>query len=118
VKFTVTPLGGGRADTARVVDSIVRYLQPRPKATPGQSTDAPEVNGPERYYADGSEEPGRWLGRTAHSMGLAGTVRREDFAAVLAGRDPHNDERLITAQGSAGRRPTLAARGSRRTGRA
>lgn len=106
MKFTVTPLGGGRADTARVVDSIVRYLQPRPKTPPHPTSGAP---GPERYYADGGEEPGRWLGRTADSLGLAGAVRREDFAAVLAGRNPHNDERLITAQGSAGRRPTLGS---------
>ena len=28
---------------------------------------------------------------------------------MLAGRNPHTDERLITAQGSAGRRPTLGA---------
>src|SRR5205823_4968880 len=32
----------------------------------------------------------------------------QDFARVLAGRDPHTGIRLITAQGSAGRRPTLA----------
>lgn len=109
MKFTVTALGGGRADTARVVDSIVRYLQPRPKTPPSPPGGGLESEGPERYYADGSEEPGRWLGRTAHSLGLAGSVRREDFAAALAGRNPHTDERFISAQGSAGRRPTLGA---------
>ncbi|MGH9119940.1 MAG: MobF family relaxase [Acidimicrobiales bacterium] len=108
MKFTVTPLGGGRADTARVVDSIVRYLQPRPKATP-TPTAGPRASGPERYYADSGEEPGRWLGRTAHSMGLSGMVQRDDFAAMLSGRDPQTGERLITAQGSAGRRPTLGS---------
>lgn len=107
MKFTVTPLGGGRADTARVVDSIVRYLQPRPKAATAQPPGETRGSGPERYYADGGEEPGRWLGRTAHSLGLAGRVERDDFAAMLAGRNPHTGERLITAQGSAGRRPTL-----------
>ena len=109
MKFTVTPLGGGRADTARVVDSIIRYLQPRPK-TPSPPAGGPApADGPERYYADGGEEPGRWLGRTATSLALTGAVRREDFTAVLAGRHPHTDERLITAQGSAGRRPTLGS---------
>ncbi|MGQ0823796.1 MAG: MobF family relaxase [Actinomycetota bacterium] len=107
MKFTVTPLGGGRADTARVVDSIVRYLQPAPKTTPTPSTGTPRTSGPEHYYADGGEEPGRWLGRTAKSMGLVGSVQRQHFAAVLSGRNPHTDERLITAQGSAGRRRTL-----------
>lgn len=37
VKFTVTPRGGGRADTDKVVDSIVQYLQPHPNTPPEQS---------------------------------------------------------------------------------
>jgi len=107
VKFTVTPLGGGRAHAARVVDSIVRYLQPQAKE-PGRNAGSAGP-GPERYYADRGEEPGRWLGRTAHSLGLTGAVQRDNFAAVLAGRDPLTSERLITAQGSAGRRATLGS---------
>ena len=110
MKFTVTPLGGGRADTARVVDSIVRYLQPPQKAVPSPGSGSGSgQGGVEQYYADRGEEAGRWLGRTAGSAGLTGSVEREDFASVLAGRDPHTGERLITAQGSAGRRPTLGA---------
>lgn len=58
-------------------------------------------------YADSSDEPGRWRGRGANASGLVGEVDPEDFARVLAGRDPHTGERLITAQGSAGRRPRL-----------
>jgi hypothetical protein len=111
VKFTVTPLGGGQADMARVVDAIVRYLQPQPRPALGTRDDrAPAgASGPERYYADRGEEPGRWLGRTAAASGLAGAVQRDDFAAVLAGRDPHSGERLISARGSAGRRASLGA---------
>ncbi|KAA0235955.1 MAG: hypothetical protein EDR02_02020 [Actinobacteria bacterium] len=109
MKFTVTPLGGGRADTARVVDAIVRYLQPPAKAPAPGPTPPSDAGRPERYYADGGEEPGRWLGRVAQHAGLVGRVQRSDFAAVLAGRHPHSDERLITAQGSSGRRPTLGA---------
>lgn len=122
MKFTVTPLGGGRSDTARVVDSIVRYLQPHPKlppatpAPPGGTPGPAGSVGPERYYADGGEEPGRWLGRTATSLGLNGAVQRNDLAAMLSGRDPRTDERLISAQGSAGRRPTLGAGSHTRTG--
>ena len=111
MKFAVTPLGGGRADTARVVDSIVRYLNP-PGAkgqSPGSPT-PPGAGGAEQYYADQGEEPGRWLGRYAEATGLAGAVQRGDFASVLAGRDPHTGERLITAQGSAGRRPNVGCR--------
>lgn len=117
VKFTVTPLGGGRADTARVVDSIVRYLQPpalKGQQSPGASPSG--SSGPDRYYADTGEEPGRWLGRSARTAGLAGPVGRDDFASVLAGRDPHTGERLITAQGSAGRRPTLGSGNHSRLG--
>ncbi|WCO69225.1 MobF family relaxase [Iamia majanohamensis] len=91
------------------MDAIVRYLQPPPKVTPPSPSPASGGVGPERYYADHGEEPGRWLGRAAHDTGLAGFVQRSDFAAVLAGRDPHTDERLISAQGSAGRRPTLGS---------
>ncbi|QYG91771.1 relaxase domain-containing protein [Iamia sp. SCSIO 61187] len=117
MKFTVTPLGGGRADTARVVDSIVRYLQPPgTKGNPAPGTAAGGTSGPERYYADAGEEPGRWLGRSSAAAGLAGAVARDDFASVLAGRDPHTGERLITAQGSAGRRPTLGSGNHSRLG--
>ncbi|RMH80595.1 MAG: hypothetical protein D6683_05165 [Actinomyces sp.] len=109
VRFTVTPLGGARSDTARVVDAIVRYLQPPPAPAPAppRVTDPSEVEGPAAYYADQANEPGRWLGRGARAAGLAGHVNRSAFASVLSGRDPHSGERLITAQGSARRRPTL-----------
>jgi conjugative relaxase-like TrwC/TraI family protein len=107
VRFTVTPLGGGRADTARVVDAIVRYLQPPAQpAHPERPTTTP---GPERYYADHGEEPGRWIGTAATSAGLGGDVQRDDLAAVLSGRHPRTGERLVTAQGSAARRSTLGA---------
>ena len=108
MKFTITPLGGARRDITKVVGAIVRYLQPPPKETPN----APPLGGtegPSRYYADSGEEPGRWLGRGAHGAGLTGAVQRNDFASVLAGRDPRTGERLITAQGSAGRRSKLGA---------
>ena len=107
MKFTITPLGGGSRDIAKVVDAIVRYLQPLPKEQPTPSPGGPE--GPSRYYADSGEEPGRWLGEAARATGLAGQVERSDFARVLAGRDPRTGERLISAQGSAGRRPKLGA---------
>ncbi|MGI8756905.1 MAG: relaxase domain-containing protein [Acidimicrobiales bacterium] len=47
---------------------------------------------------------------------LRGEVQRDDFAAVLSGRDPHTGERLISAQGSAGRRSHLGAGNATRTG--
>lgn len=108
MRFTITPLGasGGRSVSA-VVGDIVRYLQgpqPGPSAA-GQSP--PGTAGPSQYYADGSSEPGHWLGNASAEAGLVGTVDDADFARVLAGRDPHTGARLISAQGSAGRCPTL-----------
>ncbi|MGQ0744936.1 MAG: MobF family relaxase [Acidimicrobiales bacterium] len=110
MRFTITPLGsaGGRS-VGQVVDDIVRYLDgPPPPAQPATERQVAGQTGPSRYYADGSAEPGRWLGNGAAEMGLTGSVESRDFARVLAGRDPHTGVRLITAQGSAGRRPTLA----------
>lgn len=110
MKFTVTPLGGARSDVGRVVDGIVRYLQPTGPARPAPTGGpARGTEGPSRYYADSGEEAGRWLGRGAKLADLRGEVQRDDFAAVLAGRDPHTGERLISAQGSAGRRAHLGA---------
>jgi hypothetical protein len=117
VKFTVTPLGGGREALPRIVEGIVRYLQPPPQPTPGAGPEGPGTsgNGPSDYYADSGEEPGRWLGVGASAAGLDGVVDAEEFASVLAGRDPRTGERLITAQGSAGRRLKLGAGNHTRT---
>jgi conjugative relaxase-like TrwC/TraI family protein len=107
VRFTITPLGsvGGRT-VDQVVGDIVRYLNcPRPAVAPAQA--GPATEAPSRYYADGGDEPGRWLGRGAQATGLDGEVDPDHFARVLAGRDPLTGERLITARGSAGRRSTL-----------
>jgi conjugative relaxase-like TrwC/TraI family protein len=114
VKFTITPLGGAGSTVSQVVDRIVRYLRPQPP--PPAPTGGPgRPEGPSRYYADNGEEPGRWLGGAARAAGLHGEVQPDDFARVLAGRDPRTGERLITAQGSAGRRPQLGAGSPTRT---
>ena len=114
MRFTITPLGsvGGRT-VDQVVGDIVRYLnRRRPSVAPAQP--GPSTEAPSRYYADGSDEPGRWLGRGAKSTGLNGAVDPDHFARVLAGRDPLTGERLITARGSAGRRATLGVGASTR----
>lgn len=110
MRFAITALGsaGGRT-VGQVVDDIVRYLEPRTPGKPAASPSVPSGDGPSSYYADRGSEPGRWLGHGAREAALLGTVAPQDFARVLAGRDPHTGYRLITAQGSAGRRPTLGA---------
>src|SRR5439155_8195839 len=81
---------------------------PQPPSTEPAGRPSPGEGDVSPYYADGNSQPGRWMGNGAAEMGLDGTVDSQDFARVLAGRDPHTGIRLITAQGSAGRRPTLA----------
>lgn len=108
MRFTITPLGsaGGRT-IGQVVDDIVRYLEPRDIEAAGVAPVVAGGPGPSSYYADRGTEPGRWLGVGAREAGLRGAVVPSDFASVLAGRDPASGTRLITAQGSAGRRPRL-----------
>jgi TrwC relaxase len=109
VRFTITPLGGAGRAVTKIVDAIVRYVTPRPlePTAPGGPGAGGGEAGPARYYADGGEEPGRWRGRGAAALGLAGQVTEADLAKVLAGRDPVAGARLVSAQGSAGRRPRL-----------
>ncbi len=75
----------------------------------------PGGEGPASYYSDRGTESGRWLGIGASEAGLAGPVNAKDFARVLAGRDPNTGTRLLSASGSAGRRPTLGAGQATRT---
>jgi conjugative relaxase-like TrwC/TraI family protein len=115
LRFTITPLGGAGRSVNQIVHAIVSYLQPAKAVEP--VPDPPcGASGPARYYADSSEGPGRWSGHGATAAGLVGTVVEADFASVLAGRDPATGRRLITAQGSAGRRSKLGVGTATRTG--
>jgi conjugative relaxase-like TrwC/TraI family protein len=110
MRFTITPLGSARGRTVgQVVDDIVRYLDPdKPHGVARPTEPRPEAaQRPDGYYVDSTEEPGRWIGKGAEESNLRGRVRTEDFSRVLAGRDPSTGARLVTARGSAGRRPTL-----------
>jgi conjugative relaxase-like TrwC/TraI family protein len=51
-------------------------------------------DGLEGYYLARGEEPGRWLGRGADTLGLSGEVTAEQLRAVLDGRDPTSGEQL------------------------
>lgn len=50
----------------------------------------------EDYYLEPTEEPGRWLGDAAGSLGLSGRVERADLEAILDGRDPRTGARIAT----------------------
>jgi hypothetical protein len=64
-----------------------------------------------RYYVDdlvpgraegtlvAGESPGTWTGAGSASLGLRGTVKAQDFAEVLGGRDPGSGQALRTPRG-------------------
>jgi conjugative relaxase-like TrwC/TraI family protein len=49
------------------------------------------------YYSDNRRCVGRWMSQGAAALDLAGDVSREDFAAVLEGRDPRGNKELLIA---------------------
>jgi conjugative relaxase-like TrwC/TraI family protein len=65
--------------------------------------------GQEHYYERGATEPGRWWGKGAEQLGLAGDVRTSDFRNVLHGYSPSGDLALVQnagrANGERARRP-------------
>jgi TrwC relaxase len=114
VRFTVTALGSaGDRPVGVVVGTIARYLiapEQRPEAPGGPAPERPAEEGSvSRYYADRGDSPGRWLGLGARELYLHGSVDLDAFTTVLAGRDPRTGQRLITAQGSAGRVVSLGS---------
>jgi conjugative relaxase-like TrwC/TraI family protein len=50
--------------------------------------------GVEGYYLARGEEPGRWLGDGAETLGLSGEVTAEQLRAVLDARHPETEEQL------------------------
>lgn len=57
--------------------------------------------GKDTYYSREGEAPGRWEGRAAERLSLAGLVSKSDFEAALAGLDPKTGAALIQANGRA-----------------
>ena len=53
------------------------------------------AQGRDDYYAGHGEAPGRWAGRVAAELGLAGELDREGHAALVDARDPNTGEALL-----------------------
>jgi conjugative relaxase-like TrwC/TraI family protein len=51
----------------------------------------------DEYYTQGQTCVGRWLGKGAAALGLAGEVSREDFSALLQGINPQGGGVIIPA---------------------
>jgi conjugative relaxase-like TrwC/TraI family protein len=47
------------------------------------------------YYSEDRTVAGQWVGAGAEQLGLVGAVAREDFTAVLDGRDPRTGTMLV-----------------------
>jgi len=63
------------------------------------------ADGAEEYYTSAREAPGVWVGDASQRLGLAGTVRPDDFTSVLEHQYPGTNVK-ITASRSA---PTVTA---------
>lgn len=120
MRLTVTPIGSTGRSASSVAADVVAYLEAGKGAQRAGSGlfradvgDGPG-GGVVGYYADSIEGPGRWLGRGARRLGLAGEVDRVEFQRVLEGRHPRTGERLLGARGSAGRRHLGVGSGTRR----
>ncbi len=46
------------------------------------------------YYDEGEKIAGQWFGEAAQSLGLAGTVKRDEFLKLCDNLDPRTNERL------------------------
>jgi len=56
------------------------------------------ADGAEEYYTTTPEAPGEWVGAAALQLGLSGTVRPDDFTAVLEHRYPGTNVRITAAR--------------------
>jgi conjugative relaxase-like TrwC/TraI family protein len=56
------------------------------------------AKGREDYYAGRGEAPGRWTGKGAELLGLAGDLDVEGLKALMDGRDPATGERLAAGR--------------------
>src|SRR5215472_16710570 len=52
------------------------------------------------YYAEGERVVGRWMGRGAAMLGLAGPVQDQEFESLRQGLDPRTGEFIRQRQGS------------------
>jgi len=50
--------------------------------------------GREDYYLEGGEPPGRWWGKGAEALGLAGTVQKEELRTLMLGFHPRDGSAL------------------------
>ena len=98
----VTPIGTTAGNVGSVSGAYVKYLEGVAKQSRALETDNP-ASAPVRYYNDSVEGPGTWFGQGAARLGLAGEVNPDILQTLLSGRHHETGERLLTAQGSAGR---------------
>jgi conjugative relaxase-like TrwC/TraI family protein len=67
------------------------------------------ASGAEDYYLSAEEMPGRWTGKGAAELGLAGAVAPEDLRAVLEGAEPRTLQKLVGWRKRPGYDLTLSA---------
>lgn len=80
-----------------------------PKALSGSEAEKyyEHLNERDGYYTAKEEPPGRWLGKGAEALGLAGVVRAKEFKQTMNGR--LGDRQLVRNAGKAGRMKAIDA---------
>ena len=99
--MSIRAIGSPSASVGSVAGAYVDYLTNGIQSK-GQIT-ATNLDGTISYYDSGIEGPGIWSGHGAQRLGLGGFIDPEDLESVLSGRHHETGERLLSAQGSAGR---------------
>ena len=99
--MSIRAIGSPTASVGSVASAYVDYLSNGVQSK-GQLA-AQRLDGTIDYYHSGIEGPGVWSGHGAHRLGLDGFVDPDDLQSVLSGRHHETGERLLSAQGSAGR---------------
>ena len=99
--MSIRAIGSPSASVGSIASGYVDYL------TSGVSSkgqlQAQNLDGKVSYYDSGIEGPGVWSGHGAERLGLGGFIEPDDLKTILAGRHHETGERLLSAQGSAGR---------------
>ena len=99
--MSIRAIGSPTASVGSIASAYVDYL------TSGISSkgelQVEELDGTVSYYDSGIEGPGVWSGHGAEQLGLGGFIEPDDLKTILAGRHHETGERLLSAQGSAGR---------------
>jgi len=74
---------------------MIRFSPPRAAAAAQTYFREQYAGQGESYYSQDGQVTGQWQGKLAAEIGLAGTVKQEDFARLSEGQHPQTGEQLV-----------------------